>query len=113
MPPESLGQRIKRMREAKGMTQRQVAAAIGVSQPYLAQVERDARSQPTEKTLSAIADLLDDDLQALMQLAGRIPADVEELLMRDPDMAEALRIASSKGMTGSQLLKWLEKKKGT
>lgn len=37
---ETFGQRVRRLRDAQGLTQEQVAQAIGVARPYLCEIER-------------------------------------------------------------------------
>lgn len=43
--PLSRGQRLLRLREQKGVDQKDVAAAIGVSRPYISHLERDAKGR--------------------------------------------------------------------
>lgn len=40
----SVGENIRRKREAKGMTQKELAVAIGVGQSMMAQIERGTKS---------------------------------------------------------------------
>jgi len=42
----TIGQRIKKYREEKGMTQEQLALEIGVTQAYISQLENDERRLP-------------------------------------------------------------------
>jgi SOS-response transcriptional repressor LexA len=54
---ESIGDRIRRRREELAMTQQSLAAAAGVNQGYISQIERNLAS-PRKRTLDALADAL-------------------------------------------------------
>ncbi len=60
---------IKKARKKAGMTQYQVADAVGVSRAYYADVER-GHYTPSLKLLSRLAVLLDIDLNFLKQNDG-------------------------------------------
>lgn len=62
----TLGQRLRRAREAHHQTQVQLAAAAGISQGYLSQLEQDER-EPTLSIAARLAEVLGmslDDLAA-------------------------------------------------
>lgn len=109
---EKLGHRLKRVRVARGLSLRETASKVGVSPTYLSRVENCLDpSPPTEKTLQALSVVLEENLDELLQLAGRVPADVEKLIKADPDMPVMLRRAREQNVTGAELLEWLESKK--
>jgi len=110
---EKLGHRLKRVRIARDLSLRETAAKVGVSPTYLSRVENCLDpSPPTEKTLRALADVLGDDFDELMQLAGRVPQDVASVIKRDPRMPEFLRRAHQERLTGDELIRMLEERKG-
>jgi SOS-response transcriptional repressor LexA len=51
---ESMGLRIRRHRRRQGMTQAELAAASGVNQGYISQIERD-QVEPRRRTIDALA----------------------------------------------------------
>lgn len=109
---EKLGRRLKRVRLAREWSLRETAGKLGISPTYLSRVENCLEpSPPTEKMIRALAEVLDDDFDELMQLAGRVPEDVERLIKADPDMPVMLRRAREQNVTGAELLQWLESKK--
>ena len=59
-----VGERIWELRERAGLTQGQLAALAGTSQPGIARIER-GNANPTLSTLVRIADALDEELGAL------------------------------------------------
>ena len=58
---ESLGQTIRERRERRGQSLKQLAAATGLTQSFLSQVEND-RSSPSVASLRKIADALDTSI---------------------------------------------------
>lgn len=60
VPVQKLGQRIKDLREALGMTQRQMARKLKVKQPVISRIEENAESCAL-KTLVRIAQTLECD----------------------------------------------------
>jgi transcriptional regulator with XRE-family HTH domain len=73
----TLGEIIRRQRELGAMSMRQFAELVGISNPYLSQIERGLR-EPSEKVVEAIARNLDVSAEMLYRQAGL-----------DPDAAQA------------------------
>jgi transcriptional regulator with XRE-family HTH domain len=61
-PPETVGQRIKRFREERGLTASELAERAGVAKSYLSTLEHDedgkSARRPSADTLYRIADVL-------------------------------------------------------
>ncbi len=76
-PAITLGSIIRRQRELADLTMRQVAESVGISNPYLSQIERGLRA-PSDAVLRAIAGRLDTNMDYLYAMAGYIePANDE------------------------------------
>jgi transcriptional regulator with XRE-family HTH domain len=75
-PEAALGEIIRRQRELSELSMRQFAAMVGISNPYLSQIERGLR-EPSEQVMEAIARGLDVSTEALYQQAG-LDADDED-----------------------------------
>jgi transcriptional regulator with XRE-family HTH domain len=81
---------------------RQFAAMVGISGPYLSQIERGLRA-PSDGVLRAIAESLQTTADALYEDAGYsvvdedadsdIPKQVADLLAADPDLTTSQRRA--------------------
>jgi transcriptional regulator with XRE-family HTH domain len=67
MSPQRLSRVIQQLREAKGMTQRDLAAKAEVTQAYVAQLEMGARKNPSLKILKRIAKALDVPVTTLLE----------------------------------------------
>jgi transcriptional regulator with XRE-family HTH domain len=63
-PVSKLGARLKRVREASGMSLREVARQLGVSPSFVSQLE-NGKSQPSVATLYSIAQLLEVSIDEL------------------------------------------------
>lgn len=74
----SLGDIIRRQRELNALSMRQFAQMVGISNPYLSQIERGLRA-PSERVVDAIAESLQTSADSLYEQAGVTPdADEEE-----------------------------------
>ncbi|MFN8080927.1 MAG: helix-turn-helix domain-containing protein [Kineosporiaceae bacterium] len=73
----SLGAIIRRQRELASLSMRALADTVGISNPYLSQIERDLRA-PSEAVLTAIAETLQTTADDLYTQAGFVAADDEE-----------------------------------
>jgi transcriptional regulator with XRE-family HTH domain len=60
----TFGQYVRRQRELQELTMRQLADLVGISNPYLSQIERGLR-EPSERVVEAIADNLEMSAEAL------------------------------------------------
>jgi transcriptional regulator with XRE-family HTH domain len=63
-PPSALGEIIRRQRELSAMSMRQFSELVGISNPYLSQIERGLR-EPSERVLESIATALRTTSNAL------------------------------------------------
>ena len=84
---EQIGDRIRRERLDRGMTQRQLAEAVNVGVPHISKVEAN-RESPSDELLARIAAVFGIDIDELFLAARRIPNEMVEDFATDP--AEAL-----------------------
>jgi transcriptional regulator with XRE-family HTH domain len=73
----TLGEIIRRQRELTEMSMRQFAGMVGISNPYMSQIERGLR-EPSERVLADIARNLDLSAEALYEQAGMSEATEDE-----------------------------------
>ncbi|GAB2627277.1 helix-turn-helix transcriptional regulator [Prescottella soli] len=94
--PPTLGEIIRQQRELAAVPMRKFAEMVGISNPYLSQIERDLRA-PSEQVLEAIAEHLHMSADMLTAQAHRADAeDVPEVvaaIRRDTDLTKAQRSA--------------------
>lgn len=65
---------------------RRVAASIDVEPSYLSKVERGEQPPPSEKTIVALARELGEDADVLLALAGKVSADLQQIIRKRPKL---------------------------
>lgn len=65
---------------------RQVAYRIGVQPAYLSSVERGLQSPPSEEKIRLLARELDEDPDVLLAMAGKVSADLLEVIRTRPKL---------------------------
>lgn len=83
-----VGDLIRRSREGRGLSQRALAAAVGVGFPHVSKVET-GHETPSDELLVRIADTLSLDADELVLAAGRVPEKYVRVLVADPERAVA------------------------
>ncbi|MFQ5996000.1 MAG: tetratricopeptide repeat protein [Dehalococcoidales bacterium] len=74
------GKRLRELRIQAQLTQRELAEKIGVDFSYLSKIENGVLPPPSEKVILELAEVLNADRDELIISAGRIPADIAEML---------------------------------
>lgn len=98
------GDLLREKRIAKDLSLRKFAELVGVSPTYLSQVEQGNVDAPTAERVKCMAELLGENSDEWIALAGRVPDDLAGIIQNEPtEMPELLREAS--GLTGEQLRK--------
>jgi transcriptional regulator with XRE-family HTH domain len=95
----SLGEIIRQQRELAELSMRQFAEAVGISNPYLSQIERGLRA-PSEQVVEGIARALQTSAEMLYERAGLTPpgesgepSAVLEAIASDPRLSARQRSA--------------------
>jgi transcriptional regulator with XRE-family HTH domain len=65
---------------------RQVAERVGVEPSYLSKVERAISPPPSEETITRLAQELKSDPDVLLALAGKVSADLLNVIRRRPQL---------------------------
>ncbi|GIW56343.1 MAG: hypothetical protein KatS3mg082_3019 [Nitrospiraceae bacterium] len=103
----TFGPRLRDKRIAKGFSLRKFAELVGVSPTYLSQVEQGNVQPPTADRVKRMAELLGENPDEWIALAGRVPEDLPEIIHEQPtEIPELLREA--RGLTVEQLRKLRE-----
>jgi PAS domain S-box-containing protein len=96
----TFGQRLRELRKAKSMTQRELAEKTGISFAYVSKLETGAMPPPREKIILTLAKVLDAnhaDMDELFGLAKKMPSDLREQI--DTEMIRRLRSFEDKKET--------------
>ena len=97
MPDQAFGEFARTRRETlretdRSYSVRQVAGRIGVEPSYLSKVERGHVPPPSEETVIRLADVLGEDPDVMLALAGKVSSDLKEAIRRRPRLfAELIR----------------------
>ncbi len=106
----TLGQQIRKLRDARDLSLRELASKLGCSAPFLSDIEL-GRRYPSEKVLKEIARILGIELEKLKAHDTRPP--VEEMKRRiahDPRYALAFRTVIDRNISAEQLLELANQK---
>lgn len=91
------GEYIRQRREERragdaAFSLRRVANLIDVEPSYLSKVERGEQPPPSEATIVALAQVLDEDADVLLALAGKVSSDLQKIIRKRPQLfAELIR----------------------
>lgn len=89
----TFGERIRLLRQNKGMTLRDLAPHVGVGFTYLCKVENgklDFGDYPSDALIHRLAEALDADEDELTVLAERVPERIRRRVLQRPDVFGAL-----------------------
>jgi transcriptional regulator with XRE-family HTH domain len=96
----SLGQRLRELRDKADLSLRELAKRIGVTSPFLSDIELGRRF-PSEEILAKLAGALNVSPEDLKQYDNRGPiADLKRLMDSDPKLGFAFRTAVEKVKSG-------------
>ena len=83
---------------------RAVAREVGIEPSYLSKIERNIEPPPSEEMIRKLAGVLDEDVDVLLALAGKISADLREIICKRPALFSKL-IRELKSMPDHAILR--------
>ncbi|CAB4164954.1 HipB Predicted transcriptional regulators [uncultured Caudovirales phage] len=102
---ERFGAFVRREREAKGMSLREMAKRIRVSPTFLSKVETEDW-KPGEEKVRKIAEVIGCDAEELMALAGRVPSELSDIIKQHPHRHELTALLrTTKGFSADAMAK--------
>ena len=99
METKTFGQTLKEIRRSKGVTQRQLAAAVGVDFSYISKVENDRMPPPAADTIVKICEKLGVPSDELLAMTGKMPTPVKEAISENRAAQQFLREAQTMTLT--------------
>jgi transcriptional regulator with XRE-family HTH domain len=87
------GQRVRALRQERGLSQRALASLIGINFTYVSKIENerlDFGEYPSEDLIYRIAAALEVDGDELLILAKKIPDRIRQRVFQRPDVFRAL-----------------------
>lgn len=99
---ETFGRMLRRLREEAGISLRAFAVMVDRTPTYISKIEREELDPPAEEVIIQMARILKQDADEMIALAGRIPSDLPDIILKQPkEMTLMLRTA--KRLTPEQL----------
>ena len=106
----TLGERIRELREAKDLSVRELAKRLGLSAPFLSDVEL-GRRHPSDEVLSKLAGELGSTVAELRKYDARPPiSDLRRMAATNPAMGFALRKVVEDDVDPEELLRYLNQR---
>src|SRR5437870_2585624 len=102
------GQRLRDLRKQKNLSQRDLAARVGIDFTYLSKIEGGRLDPPSEVVIQRIAQALEADEDELINLAGKVPKDLKTVLEESPQAVELLRVLSERKLPDETYRKMLD-----
>ena len=98
---------LRDLRQEKEIGQRKLARRLGISAPYLNDIEKGKRPAPKEEILRNMAEALEADLQRMFDLAAQsrneIPEDVANIIKQNPEITPLVRAIADYGLDGQKI----------
>ena len=114
----NFGDFLQRKRTEKKITIRKMAEMLGITAPYLNDIEKDRRNPPEMEKLELISQILmlsDEDKTTMFDLAGKkrnsVAPDLPDYIMERDYVASALRTARDLDAGEAEWLKFVEELK--
>lgn len=105
---ETFGQKVRRLRKAKKMTQSELAESCGVDFTYISKIENDKGLRPpAESTIRKLAMFLETDAEELILLAKKVPQNFQETIVDDKLAVDFLRVFPKLNSTQRGMLKFM------
>ncbi|MFN3193864.1 MAG: helix-turn-helix domain-containing protein [Aureliella sp.] len=102
MTPNTFGCHLRQLRVEHDITLRDFARRLGVTPTYVSQIEQDYCKPPKAHVVEKMAQILNQDVDEFLTLAGRLPEDLCEVIRSHPaSMVTFLRSAAR--LTESQI----------
>lgn len=102
------GKRLRELRKQKNISQRDLAAQVGIDFTYLSKIEGGRLAPPSEEVIGHLAQVLEADENELINLAGKVPKDLKAVLEESPQAVELLRVLSERKLPDETYRKMLD-----
>jgi transcriptional regulator with XRE-family HTH domain len=103
---QRFGDVLREKRIAKKFSLRKFAELVGISPTYLSQVEQSNMDPPTAERVQRMAELLEENPDELIALAGRVADDLPAIIQAKTEVPDLLRAV--RGLSAEQLRKLRE-----
>jgi len=99
---ETFGQRLRVLRRATKITQRQLAERIGVDFSYISKLENDRLPPPAADTVVKMCEVLDVSPDELLAASGKMPSQIQQSISSSPAAIRFLRNAQAMDLSETE-----------
>lgn len=99
---KTFGQRLQELRRIAGISQRDLAAQVGVDFSYISKVENDRLPPPAADTIVKVCEILQVPSNELLALTGKVPSDIKEMLGTNPSAQQFIRQAQEMSLSDEE-----------
>jgi transcriptional regulator with XRE-family HTH domain len=96
---QTFGRALRELRRSKGISQRNLAAKVGVDFSYISKIENDRLPPPAADTIVKICSAMEAPPDTLLALSGKIPSKLRDTIGSSPAAMQFIRSAQSMGLT--------------
>lgn len=105
----SFGNKIRELRLAKGLAQRDLAELVRIDFTYLSKIENNKVPPPSDEVIHQLAEHLEANEEELLTLAAKVDSDeLREAVARNPRIGVLFRKLQSKGLSDDQVRRMME-----
>jgi HTH-type transcriptional regulator, competence development regulator len=98
----TFGQILVELRRTKGISQRQLAASVGIDFSYVSKLENDRMAPPAADTIVRICEALSVPISSLLCYTGKVPSQLKQMVGESPAALEFLREARSMNLSEAE-----------
>ena len=90
----TFGGQLRAWRVEARMSQRDLADQVGIDFTYLSKIENDRLPPPSQMTIVKLAEVLGQSSDVMLQLASKVPEDVQPIISASREAPALLRAIS-------------------
>ena len=111
----TFGERIRELRKASGLTQREFAEQLGIDFTYVSKIENGRIDvPPSEQLITRMADLLGVDANELLVLAGQFDhRELQRVATETPEVGALLRRLQARQFSAVEIRRILKEMEGS
>ena len=81
----TFGEKLKEIRRAQKISQRELAKIVGVDFSYISKIENDRMPPPAADTIIKLSNALDVPEEILLSESGKLPSNVKNMVNKKPN----------------------------
>lgn len=99
---DTFGTKLKSLRRAKGISQRELAQRVGVDFSYISKLENDRLPPPAADTIEKICHELDVGHDELLGLTNKLPTGLRKMLVENQGARDFMREAGAMDLSDKE-----------